>query len=494
MSVIGTVAIRVQSQSTAFRKDMAGTAATLASFESKLSQASAVVSGLFAAAVGGAGALALGRMVTQSSNLAESIGKVGAIFGKEGKGVQSDAEAMANTFGVSLNTMLDGAGKLGGLFKGAGFGEAETANLSKQFNHLTLDASRFFNVPYDVAFQKIRSGLAGEAEPLRDFGVFLTADKIQAQALSMGLVKLGETMTDQAKITATAAIIQTGLADAQGNAAATAGGAAAKIEEFKGRVDNLITTLGEGLTPIAGAALGGLSTAIVAMSNAWDQSKESVFAWVKTTVDSLGIAGGSVGILQSAIGGIADTWQMIAIGFQGAQTLILGGFTKIVEGAAWVARGFDSLHEKVLGWSTGIGEEITTLADSMKNSLAESVKDVKAEWSKPWASVSVNQQFEKARMQLDGLVAKAAEAKKITTKLETTMPAKKKDVPTLSAAQFAGSKEAVSTVFRTKYGVGKDSTAENTKKTADTLSRIETVMREGNRISREKAEGIPLDI
>jgi hypothetical protein len=468
----------------------------LQSFASSVNFVSNGLSGAFAALGAGSALGSISKAATQASDLAENIGKIGAIFGQQGKAVESDARAMANAFGVSLNGMLDGAGKLGGLFKGAGFSADETANLSQQFNRLTLDASRFFNVPYDVAFQKIRSGLSGEAEPLRDFGVFLTADKIKAQALSMGLADLSGTISDTAKISATAALISNGLADAQGNAAETAGGAAAKMEEFKGRVENLYTTIGEKLTPIAGEFFGGVSTGIVAMSDAWQEASKTVLSWTSSTIGGLSDTFGAVSLLSAGIGTIADAWQIVGIGFQATKTTIVAGFTAIVSGLSYIASGFDYLSEKLTGASMGLSNFFATWAEDLDRATDRQVDAFKELSQAPWASIKVMQELQKAQMQIATAQAQAANVgKTLSADIVTGPVAKaKKAHDVFAGASLFGSKEEASAVLRSKYGgLAKDGTAQNTKRSADELVKLNNTQLAMVKILRERAQGIALE-
>jgi hypothetical protein len=403
---------------------------------------------------------------------------------------------MANAFGVSLNGMLDGAGKLGGLFKGAGFSADETAKLSQQFNRLTLDASRFFNVDYATAFQKIRSGLSGEAEPLRDFGVFLTADKIKAQALSMGLADLSGTISDAAKISATAALISNGLADAQGNAAATAGGAAAKMEEFRGRAENLVTTIGEKLTPIAGEFFGGISTGIVAASNAWQESAKVVSDWASTTIGSVGSTLSATSVLSAGIGTIADAWQIVGIGFQATKTTIVAGFTAIVSGLSYVASGFDYLSEKLTGASMGLSDFFATWAEDLDRATDRQVEAFKKLSQAPWASIGVAQALQKAQQQIATAQAQAANVGKILSADIAAGPVAKakKAHDVFAGASLFGSKDAAAAISRTKYGgLTKDGTAQNTKRTADGIGQLIVAQRETLKAIRERAQGIALE-
>jgi hypothetical protein len=476
MGLIGSISIKLGVDASKLNSGLANAGASVSSFGDRLTQTSTLIKGAFAAAIGGAGAMAIGKMIKSSSDLAESVGKIGAIFGGQGGAIEQDARNLADAFGVSLNEMLDGAGKLGGLFKGAGFDEQATAGLSKQFNHLALDASRFFNVPYDVAFQKIRSGLVGEAEPLKDFGINLTAAKVEAEALALGLTKTGETMSDQAKMTASASLISKGLADAQGNAAETAGGTAAQIESLSGRFENLMTTLGEGLAPVAGRVLGGINTAIAAMTDMWNSNKDSVFGWTSSVMESLGLTGEGVNVIEVAVGGIATAWQAVSLVFKSTQMVFQEVFTAMFDGMTEVVKVFDGAAESIFGASSGIGEQLGVMTKSLKDSLAESRKAFADEMAKPWAWRAVGDQFQATRDKLKSLQTEASKAPDAIAALvgkgasgtAATAGAKaaSKSDKLFGPALKLGSAEAASTMLRSRYGGEKDNTAENTKQTA----------------------------
>ncbi|APW60490.1 hypothetical protein [Paludisphaera borealis] len=501
MSLIGSIALRMSADPGPLKRDLNQGAAAVQSFSSQVSKTSSLVKGAFVAAIGGAGAMAIGKMISSASDLQQNVGKIGDIFGPQAKSVEADAREMADSYGVALNSMLDGAGKLGGLFKGAKFDSQATADLSKQFNRLTLDASRFYNVDYETAFQKIRSGLAGEAEPLRDFGVFLTADKIKAQALAMGLADLNGELSDTAKITATASIISNGLADAQGNAAKTAGDTASRMEEFKGRVDNLMTTLGEGLAPIAGKVLGGINTALAAMTTMWSQNKDSVLGFGKTVLDTVGFSGEGVNVFQVAIGGLATVWQSVVLAFKASQMTFQEVFTVLFDGVAEVVKVWDGASEAILGTSTGIGERLGEMAASMKDTLAEARKDFAAEMAKPWAWNVVGDQFQAARDKLKGLQdaaakvpdAVAALAGKGATVGDAATKSKGKAHDPFGAALKLGTVEAASTVLRSRSGAdaSKDATAKNTLDTAAAAKEAVTVQKQ---ILKALTPGSPLKL
>ena len=61
--------------------------------------------------------------------------------------------------------------------------------------------------PERDAFDKIRSGLAGEAEPLRPLGIMLSEDAVKVEAVAMGLTRVKRELTEQEKILARMSLI-----------------------------------------------------------------------------------------------------------------------------------------------------------------------------------------------------------------------------------------------------------------------------------------------
>ena len=150
----------------------------------------AAVSGIAAVGTGIAGTVVLlGKAVSGASDLKESLSKSDTVFGTSAKAVENYASTAARTLGLSKQATLEAAGTFGNLFSALGIGVAPSAKLSTSLVTLAADLGSFNNVPVEEALLALRSGLLGEAEPLRKFGVSLSAARIQAEALESGLVK-----------------------------------------------------------------------------------------------------------------------------------------------------------------------------------------------------------------------------------------------------------------------------------------------------------------
>lgn len=276
--------------------------------------------GLLATGMAGAAGYGIYKLVSAGSDLVESQNKIRVVFGSASGTVIDESNKMAAAFGQSRNEFLDYAGQFGGLFKGAGFVAGDVANLSNQMVNLARDSASFFNVPIDVALDKLKSGLSGEARPLRDFGVFLDDAAVQAQALAMGMVRVGGELTTNQKIQARLALITKGLADASGDYARTANDVANKTREVSGRIQNLAADMGTALQPVAKAVLGEMATAIQAMSMAWTDNQSAIVAWATGVVGGTGETVKSMGILQYAITSVADAMNTLIGKFQQAQS------------------------------------------------------------------------------------------------------------------------------------------------------------------------------
>jgi hypothetical protein len=283
-------------------KDAAAAVAAAKSAAAQIQQAQAAKGAGVSGFVGGfaaAAALEFGRAaagafvegVKGAMNLNESIQKTQVVFGGASKSVFAFSEAMQSAFGSSRQEILDASSSFGLIAKGAGLSKAAAAGMSVSLAKLADDASSFYNVPLDVALQKIQAGLVGQSRPLREFGVLLDEASVKAEAVRMGLALVGRELTSSQKVTARASLIEKGLADAQGDHLRTQGQLANQCREFTGRLENLGMTIGG----IALPALTGLTQALNFQLQGFTRLIEKSKEYHETLVVALG--GGVKGTL-----------------------------------------------------------------------------------------------------------------------------------------------------------------------------------------------------
>ncbi len=201
------------------------------------------------AAVAGA-VLASKGLVTVASDVAESTTKNDVLFGRYAKTIDAYSRTTAASLGVSRREALAAAGEFGGLFSALDIGQKSSAQMSQQLVTLAADLASFNNATPEEALTALRSGLAGESEPLRRFSAFLTEARVKAEAYRSGIANTGAELTEQQKVQARYNVILSDTAQAQGDAERTGNGYANQIRRFRAQFDDLKAGLGERLLPL----------------------------------------------------------------------------------------------------------------------------------------------------------------------------------------------------------------------------------------------------
>jgi hypothetical protein len=98
--------------------------------------------------------------------------------------------------------------------------------------------------------ERLRSGLSGEAEPLRRFGVFINEARVQAEAYKSGIAEVGTALTDAQKVQARFNIIMQDTVKQQGDFGRTLGESLPnQIRVLKAEMTDLAAEAGKALLP-----------------------------------------------------------------------------------------------------------------------------------------------------------------------------------------------------------------------------------------------------
>mgnify|MGYP006921320039 CR=1 FL=1 len=237
----------------------------------------------------GAGVAFLGTTIGPASDLAETVSKVGVVFGETAPQILEMGKNAAVSMGMSENAALAAAGTYGNLFRAMGIGEQTSADMSGSLVGLAADLASFNNMDPTEVLDKLRAGLSGETEPLKSLGVNLNAAEIEARALKMGLKKVNGVLPAAAKAQASYALIMEQTALAQGDFARTSEGLANQQRIMKAQFENVKATLGTALLPLMTTLAGilnsiftnpafqtWLNTAVTALTN----FAQTVVAWI----------------------------------------------------------------------------------------------------------------------------------------------------------------------------------------------------------------------
>jgi hypothetical protein len=188
LQVIGdsTSGVAALKKTAAAGKEAEGAATKTGGAWSKVGKVAAAVGGAFAAAKVVEFAK---ESVSAASDLNESWSKVGVVFGSSASMVQQWSKTSATSMGLSQQAALEAAGTYGNLAVALGLTPKKAAEMSTSLVGLAGDLASFNNVPVGDALKALQSGLTGEVEPLRRFGVSLSAARVEAEAMRLGLAK-----------------------------------------------------------------------------------------------------------------------------------------------------------------------------------------------------------------------------------------------------------------------------------------------------------------
>jgi hypothetical protein len=219
---------------------------------SKVSQNISNLNRNFAAigALGATAAFGLSKAVMAASNLEAEFEGVNQVFGEAARSVQDFAKQAGDSAGLTEVAALQAA-KVFGLFAtNAGLGQKEAANFSTTLVQLAGDLGSFNDVPTEEALAAIQSGLQGQAQPLRKFGVFLTDSALRAEALAMKIYDGTGALSAQQKMLASYNLIMRQTQLQQGDFVAYGDTFGNQLKSLTADFAKLQTEIGMELLPV----------------------------------------------------------------------------------------------------------------------------------------------------------------------------------------------------------------------------------------------------
>ena len=188
--------------------------------------------------------------VEAASTLEESLNAVNVAYGGASKSIVKLGEDAAQRLGVTQSAFNAAAVRF------SAFAErvvGEGGNVTGFLDDITTRAADFasvFNIDVAEALQVFQSGLSGEAEPLKRFGINLLDSEVKAYALRTGLIAVGETMTEQEKVQARYGLLMEATAKTQGDFANTSGSLANSQRILQASFEDLQAEVGTALLPV----------------------------------------------------------------------------------------------------------------------------------------------------------------------------------------------------------------------------------------------------
>ena len=196
---------------------------------------------------------AFGLATKAAAEYEDQLNVVTETFGPLAGQVKDFAEGATSAFGLSKREAIEVASSFGLVLDKTELSKKSVADYSTQLAGLAGDLSSFFGKTTQEASAAIRSGLVGESEPLRAFGVILSENAVKAKAYASGIAEAGSELTETQKIQARMALILEQTSKAQGDFNRTQDSAVNASKIAKKEFENAAVSLGQSLTPALAA-------------------------------------------------------------------------------------------------------------------------------------------------------------------------------------------------------------------------------------------------
>lgn len=188
--------------------------------------------------------------VETAANTNEMENKVDVAFGAMATSVRAWSDEAEGRLGRANITLREYASNLGVVVAGLGVTGDKAQKMSTDLAELSVDLGSMFNVKDADAMQAIISGITGETEPLKRFGVVLNQNALDAQLMADGIKGGSKEATEAEKAIARYEIILKNTSLAHGDAERTAGSLVNQQKALQEETKKLMNDWGQELIPL----------------------------------------------------------------------------------------------------------------------------------------------------------------------------------------------------------------------------------------------------
>ena len=332
-------------------------------------------------------ALVSGAAIKLGMDAVESEGLFSVSMGKMADSAREWSEELRKKLGLNAYELRKNVGILYTMFNSMKMGERASYDMAKGLTQLAHDMASFYNLNPEEAFQKLQAGIMGEVQPLKRLGIVVNETAIKQWALTNGMIKQGETMTEQQKIIARYNVIMEATSKAHGDLARTMDSPTNKLRALKEEIQNTATDLGVALLPAVSRLLQSLKPMVELVSKLVEKFSKlpepirNVVAGFAGLLIMLGPIIMLVGKFLTTLASIPGAITAIGSGIPlltGSLGILAKAFAPFLIGGAIIA-GLVA----IVGWLSKIREEARLAATDIKSVTGvEEAQKLVDYWSK----------------------------------------------------------------------------------------------------------------
>lgn len=308
------------------------------------------------------------QSVQVASDLQESANVVDVVFGDDNK-VTKWSQEMAKAFNLSTLEAQKFAGTMGAVLTPSGLGKDVVEDMSITLTQLSGDLGSLWNTSTEQAFNALRSGITGEMEPLKQFGVVMSVANLEAFALAQGIDKSWKSMTQAEQALVRYNYILANTTTAQGDATRTADGYANASKQMELAIEDASNAFGQGFLP-----------GLVSM-------KQQVADFISTNEELIAFVGNTLGTVLNAVVETGRLAYSIMKPFIELANYAFGALNKVISFFN------DGLHEattEIRGSLSTTSKEVTYSMQDMAGTTKSAMDDASKSVSESFGTMEVS--------------------------------------------------------------------------------------------------------
>lgn len=239
--------------------------------------------------------------ITLGSDITEAENVIDVSFGKLKYKAYDFASTASKQFGVSELAAKRYTGTIMAMLKSSSVAQNAASDMSVALAGLAGDIASFYNIDTDTAFYKIRAGISGEIEPLKQLGINMSVANMSAYALANGITKSWTSMTQAEQATLRYNYLMSVTKDAQGDFARTAGTWANQVRLLKLNIQSLSAVMGQGIIAAVLPAIKALNALMSRLMQAANMFRNFMYVLMGKK-----IKGATKGVVND-LGGVGDS-------------------------------------------------------------------------------------------------------------------------------------------------------------------------------------------
>ena len=254
----------------------------------------------------------LASAISKASEYQEDLNLFTVSMGQYAEEAYEFAQKVSNVVGIDPAEWMRNQGIFNTIISGYGVAGDKAAYMSKNLTQLAYDLQSLYGealgTTTEEMFQKVRSGISGELEPIRNLGYDISVARLEQERLNLGIDKSVSSMTQAEKSQLRYYAMMTQVTVAQGDMGRTLEQPANMLRILQAQLDQVSRTIGNlfipiltKVLPIAIAVADALRQIVVAIAEFFGVGIADSVDW-----------GNSIGSAAGATGDIADNMDSAA--------------------------------------------------------------------------------------------------------------------------------------------------------------------------------------